>query len=247
MVMGRDLQKVGRPLDAARILQRLAAFRDLPVGLAEETHARLATIFLDSGEYQQARRHLTSAIFYRPSHAVYYYQLARALQLDLEADASRAVRYYRRAVQLDPDQPTWWVDFGFLLMQIGKAQKGVTALRKAASLAPDDAATLGRVVEGLCLAGRCKEARSLLKSARFRNPRSEPFRRLWNELQFRLAAESQMAGPAIEEPVILPFVRRASLPEAPSMPGRIVRLDRSSKPSPHLGRRSRIPDSKNAQ
>src|SRR5439155_4801149 len=104
LTMGRDLQAVGRLVDAARVLHRLTGFRDLPVAVAEESHARLATIQIELGEYQQARRHLTSVLFYRPSHAPYYYQLATALHHDPDADASRAARYYRQAVQLDPDQ-----------------------------------------------------------------------------------------------------------------------------------------------
>jgi len=247
LTMGRDLQGLGRLDDAARVLKRLAGFRDLPVAIAEETHARLATIRLEQAEYAQARRHLTSVLFYRPSHAPYYHQLATPLHLDPDADAGRAVRYYRQAVQLDPDQPRWWLDFGFLLLQTGKLQKGISALRKAAVIAPDDPAILSRLVEGLCLADRETEARSLLKAARFRNPRDERFRKLWNDFQFRTIHESQHRRPPVEEPVILPFVRRAGLPVTPQLPGRIVRLDRASKPSPHLKKQARLPDSNRAQ
>ena len=69
LTMGRDFQALGRPIDAARVLQRLTGFRDLPATVAEEAHARLAELRLEQGEYAQARRHLTSVLFYRPSHA----------------------------------------------------------------------------------------------------------------------------------------------------------------------------------
>ena len=39
--------------------------------------------------------------------------------------------------------------------------------------------------DGLCLAGRADEARSVLRSALFRNPRSARVRALWAEFQFR--------------------------------------------------------------
>jgi len=247
LTMGRDFQALGRPIDAARVLQRLTGFRDLPATVAEEAHARLAELRLEQGEYAQARRHLTSVLFYRPSHAPYYYQLATALHLDVDADAGRAARYYRQAVQLDPDQPRWWTDFGFLLLQTWKLRKGIAALRRAASLAPDSPAVLGRLVEGFCLAGRESEARSLLKAARFRHPRDERFRKLWNDFQFRTAHEEQQRPAPIEEPVILPFVRRASLPDVAPIPGRIVRLDRASKAAPHLKKRARQPGSRRAQ
>src|SRR5262249_48288645 len=152
-----------------------------------------------------------------------------------------------QAVQLDPDQPSWWLDFGFLLLETGKLRKGLGALRKAASLAPDEPIILSRLADGFCLAGRETEARSLLKAARFRHPRDERFRKLWNDFQFRMVHESQQRPTVVEEPVILPFVRRAILPEAPQVPGRIVRMDRGSKPSPHLKKRARLPDSHSAQ
>jgi Flp pilus assembly protein TadD len=246
LAMGRDWQTAGRLVEASRVLQRLASFRDLPVTVAEEAHARLATIFLQLRKFKKARRHLTSALFYRPSNAGYYYQFASALHHDPDADASRAVRYYRQAVNLDPDQPRWWSDFGRLLLQMGRAKKGVDALRKAVSLAPDDPVILARLVDGLCLSDRAAAAKAVLEAARFRNPRDARFRKLWNDFQFRQMAEAQYTQPAAEEPVILPFVRRAALPEVPRASGRIVRLDAGSKSAPHLPRPAWRPDSKHA-
>ncbi len=244
--MGRDWQAAGRLVEASRVLQRLAGFRDLPAAVAEEAHSRLATIFLQLREFKKARRHLTSVLFFRPSHAPYYFQLASALHHDDDADPCRAVRYYRQALRLDPDQPRWWADFGRLLLQIGRMQKGVVALRKAASLDADDPVIVGRLVEGLCLADRAGEARKVLREARFRHPRDPRFRKLWNDFQFRQVSESQGEPPVAAEPVILPFVRRASLPETPQVGGRIIRLDQASKPAPHLPRPAWLPDTKHA-
>src|SRR4051812_47571167 len=160
LTMGRDWQSVGRLVEASGVLQRLAGFRDLPMAVAEETHSRLATIFLQLREFKKARRHLTSALFYRPSNAGYYFQFASALHHDPDADARRAARYYRQALDLDPDQPRWWSDFGRLLLQMGRPKKGVVALRKAVSLAPDDPVILARLVEGLYLTDRTADAKA---------------------------------------------------------------------------------------
>ena len=245
--MGRDWQSVGRLVEASRVLQRLAGFRDQPAAIAEETHARLATIFLQIRDFKKARRHLTAVLFFRPSHAPYYFQLASAMHNDDAVDPARAVRYYRQALRLDPDQPRWWTELGRLLLQIGKTQKGVVALRKAAALDGDDPVIIARLVEGLCLADRAGEAQRVLREARFRNPRDARFRKLWNDFQFRQVHESQAEPPAAPEPVILPFVRRASVPApAAQLPGRIVRLDESSKSAPHLPRPAWLPDTKHA-
>jgi Flp pilus assembly protein TadD len=249
--MGRDWQSAGRLVQASRVLQRLAGFRDQPAAVAEETHSRLATIFLQLRDFKKARRHLTAVLFFRPSPAPYYYQLASALHHDDQADPSRAVRYYRQALRLDCDQPRWWADYGRLLLQIGKTAKGVNALRKAVRLDADDPVVIDRLVEALCLADRPAEARRTLREARFRHPRDARFRKLWNDFQFKQISESQYEPPVAAEPVILPFVRRASLPvpaaetPAPSK-GRIVRMDQASKPAPHLPRPSWLPDTKHA-
>jgi tetratricopeptide (TPR) repeat protein len=245
--MGRDWQSCGRLVEASRVLQRLAGFRDQPAAIAEETHARLGTIFLLIRDFKKARRHLTAVLFFRPSHAPYYFQLASAMHNDDAVDPVRAVRYYRQALKLDPDQPRWWADLGRLLLQIGRTQKGVVALKKAWRLTPDDPAIIAKLVEGLCLADRADEARKILREARFRNSRDARFRKLWNDFQFQQVQESQSEPPAAPEPVILPFVRRASLPEAASpLPGRIVRLDQASKQAPHLPRPAWRPDTKDA-
>lgn len=244
--MGRDWQEAGRLVEATRVLRRLAGFRDLPASMAEEAHSRLATMFLQLREFKDARRHLTSAIFYKPSHAPYYFQLASALHHDSAADPYRAIRYYRQALRLDADQPRWWSDFGRLLLQIGKTQKGVAALRRALSLDADDPVIVGRLVEGLCLAGRAAQAEKVLRVARFQHPRDLRFRKLWNDFQFQQVHESQYDVPNAPEPVILPFVLRARLTEKPVLPGRIVRMDRKSQSSPHLPQTARQPDAKHA-
>jgi Tfp pilus assembly protein PilF len=250
--MGRDWQAAGRLVEASRVLERLSGFRDLPAVIAEETHSRLATIFLQLREFKKARRHLTSVMFFRPSHAPYYFQLASALHHDDEADPSRAVRYYRQALRLDPDQPRWWADFGRLLMQVGKPAKGAVALKKALSLDPDNPVIVAKLVEGLCLADRAGEAHKVLRDARFRHPHDRRFRKLWNDFQFRQVHESQFEAPVVPEPVILPFVLKAAIQDTPvadgtkPSKGRIVRMDRASKPAPHLPKPAWLPDTKHA-
>jgi Flp pilus assembly protein TadD len=246
LTMGREWQDLGRLTEAAGVLNRLAGFRSLSADVAEETHARLASIHLRQNDYRKARRHLTSALIYRPSHAHYYYQYATALHHDPEADAARAVRYYRQAQRLDPDEPRYWSDCGRLYLQLGRAGEGVSVLRKALALSPNDPVIVAKLVEGLCLADHANEARAVLQAARFRNPRDPRFRKLWNDFQFQQLVESQAEPATVPDPVILPFIRREVVSDLPRMPGRILRLDRGSKQGPHLPRPTWLPDRKHA-
>ena len=142
------------------------------------------------------------------------------------------MRYYKQSLQLDAEQPRCWADYGRLLLQIGKTKTGVKALRNALKLSPDDPAVVGKLVEGLCLAGRAKEAKSALKAARFRNCRDPRFVKLWNDFLYEQARDGQATRPAAEEPVILPFVRRAAVVPTPKGPGTVVRMDDASKAGP---------------
>jgi len=249
LTMGRDLHELGRHHQASKVLERLAGFRELPATIAEECHARLADIHLGRKQFRKARRHLTIVLFYRPSNARYYFLLATALHHDPKADSERAVRYYEQAVQLDGDQPRYWGDFGRLLLQLGRTEEGVAALKKAVEISPDDPATVARLVEGLCLNDQAAEARDVLRAARFRNPKDRRFRKLWADFQFKQLHESQAPPAKLDEPVFLPFVRRAVLPEVPEvpkLPGRRIRLDRGSVSKPHLPRPAWKPDTKHA-
>jgi tetratricopeptide (TPR) repeat protein len=244
--MGRELQAAGRASEAVKVLKRLAGFRELPANIAEECHARLADMNLARKRYRQARRHLTVVLSYRPSVARYYYLFAGAVHHDPRADTTRAIRYYEQAIQLEGNQPRYWSDFGRLLLQLGRTEEGVKALRTAVEIDRDDAVSLARLVEGLCLDGQAGEAREALRAARFRHPKDARFRKLWNDFQFQQLHDSQAGPPVLDEPTILPFVRRAALPEVPKAPGRRIRLDRFSKPQPHLPRPAWLPDHKHA-
>ena len=153
------------------------------------------------------------------------------------------------ALRLDPDQSRWWADFGKLLLQVGKPQKGVVALKKAFRLDSDDPAIVARLVEGLCLADRATEARAVLREARFRHPHDSRFRKLWNDFQFQQISDSQFEPAAAPEPVILPFVRRAGLPVAPAAEARWRGASSGwimFKPAPHLPKPAWLPDTKHA-
>ena len=84
---------------------------------------------------------------------------------------------------------------------------------------------------------------------RRRNPKDRRFRKLWNDFQFQQLHDRQSPPAELDEPVILPFVRRAVLPDvpqAPKLPGRRIRLDRGSASKPHLPRPAWKPDTKHA-
>jgi tetratricopeptide (TPR) repeat protein len=254
---GRFLQEIGRTHDAARILGRLAGLRELPAPAAEETQARLAEMHLRQYKFAQARRHLTAALAHSPDDARYHYLLGIAHDQDEEGDPQSAFEHFRRSLEIDPDQPRCLGEFGILALCLGHNEEGLKALRRGVDLAPDDPDTVGKLVEGLCLAEQPEEARLALRAALFRNPRHQGFRKLWNDFQWEQLHEQQEAERQArqaarddeeEAPAVLPFVR----PEPGSVPAaqqrrKRIRHDGPSAPvPPHSPRTNRLPGRRHA-
>ncbi|MCI0684720.1 MAG: tetratricopeptide repeat protein [Gemmataceae bacterium] len=206
----RNLHEHGQHQAAAKVLTRLTALGDVPRDIAQEAHVRLAEIHLHHDRPKQARRHLTVALAHDPDCPHYHYLLAVAVEDDPNGDPKRAAVHYRRALRLDPDHADYQCDYGLYAIRNGKTRAGVTALRRAARLAPDEPAILSRVVDGLRQAGRAGEAKQLLRAALFRHPRDRRFRDLWIRHQFDVlhAAQNQANdryATVGDEPVILRF------------------------------------------
>jgi tetratricopeptide (TPR) repeat protein len=204
----RRLQGLGRPREAGQLYRRLANFRELPPDVAEETQARLAELHLRRRRYGAARRHLAAALVLRPDGARYHYLMATALQADEGGDLERAAFHLARAVELAPDRVRYRCEAGLLAVRRGDAEGGLALLRQAAGQAPEQPEVVGRLVKGLLLAGRPDEARSAVRAALFRAPRSPRLRKLSHDLEFQLLRRDadQSAEPA--GPVVLPFVPR---------------------------------------
>ena len=239
LAMGRNLHKFQQNREALHCLGRLAAFHELPPEVAEEAQVCLAEIHLKRRRYRHARRHLSIALLYRPDSGRYHYLMATALAKGRHAEPERAIEHYRRSLECDPDQPGCLAEFGWLCVYEGKIEEGLGALSRAVQLTPNDPNVVVKLVKGLCRAGRAREAKSVLRSARFRNPRDARFRRLWNNFLFRRVYAKQRAalrtaGSWTENggPVLLPFLQ----PET-AKPASGIRKDETHPlPGPHQRR-----------
>jgi len=249
---GRKLHKLGAENEALKSFGQLSRFRELEPEVAEEVQSRLAEILVKRGRFRRARRHLAAALAHQPENPHYHHLMATAVDADVHGEPARALEHWRQALQIDPTQARYLSDFGLLAVREGQVEEGLTALRQAHELAADDPAVLAKVTEGLCQAGLCEEARTILRAALFRNSRSVAVRQLWNAFQFNqlraqqeAARQQHLANTPDEEPMLLPFVR----PAPGSMParsgGRIIRRDRTGRRAgPHFP--SGIPDRKHA-
>jgi tetratricopeptide (TPR) repeat protein len=252
LAAGRKFQELGRTLDALRILTQLTGFRELPGQAAEEAQARLAEIQIKRRKYPRARRHLTAALRHKPDNARYHYMMGQACLAEGRGDAQRADEHFRRSLDLDSTQVKCLVDAGLLAIRLGQSDQGLSWLRNAVEQAPQDIVVLGKLVKGLRQTGKADEARTVLRSALFRNPRSPRLRRLWQDFQFQTLRQEQERqrldraelADGEDEPVLLPFVRPLHESVQPSP----ARQDGPAKvPGPHLTRAHKVSDQRHVQ
>jgi tetratricopeptide (TPR) repeat protein len=254
LLQGRQLQKLGRLLDATRLLRRLAEFRELPDEIAAETHVCLAELFFRQRRWRRARGHLNRALEISPDDARAHYLMGRALLCGSRPDRCSALQHYRRSLELQPLQPMAQVACGLLLVRLGWNRQAASALREAVRLAPDESVILAAVVRGLCRIQLSDEARSLLLAARFRHPHDRRFLALADRLRFdqvRRAQQTARDEKALQSvngvPVLLPFC--LPRPAGSTESGRkIVRPD-SATPArgPRGVLKVRRPDQRHAQ
>lgn len=157
--------------------------------VAAAGHYRLARCQLRRGRPARARRHLRRALRHRPGWARPHYLLARIMEQGGERDAARATAHYRRAVRLRPERADWLADFGLFLIARADLDEGLESLRRAAALAPGQAAVISKVAEGLDRAGCRAEALWLLWAARGNHPNDARLTELWDAFLQRQGAD----------------------------------------------------------
>ncbi len=240
---GRHLQQLRCDREALSVLGRLAAFQDLPADVAEESHVRQAEIELRRRKHRRARRHLAAALEYSPENAHYHFLMATALNTRKQGRPRRAAAHYLQSLAADPNQPRCLAAYGLLSLKQGQVVDGLDRLRQAAAMAPDDVEVIGKLVRGLRLAERGDEALTVLRAARFRNPRDGRLHKLYNHFLFGGLRRRQMASRRLarnpdDAPMLLAFGRTTTATVAPSSEGKILRLDGATTVSgPHTPRR----------
>jgi Tfp pilus assembly protein PilF len=224
--LGRKFQEMGRTADALQTLYRLSRFKELPSAVAEEIQYRLGQMHLNARRFKRARRHLLAAIRHQPDFAEYHFLFARALRADDQGDLDRAARFYRRALQMDPDNASCLVEYGLLAIQLGRTDDGLKRLRKAVDLAPNDPDVISQAATGFRQAGQADEARKVLQRGMFLNCQDGRFRKAWEGFKAeellerqefnRLQKERLTLAP--EGPTLLKFVPPAKGPKGEAIP-----------------------------
>jgi len=234
---GELLATLGRARAARALLRRLLRQPEVPSASQAEAHRVLGDLAFAAGRFRQARRHFAAAIGRRPYVAEWYLRYAAAVEGDPKADPRKGLAALRRAICLEPLEPSYWTARGRLAIRAGDMNQARRSFRRAARLHPEKVAVLAEIIDGFVATGCESEARRALIAARFRAPNDAGMAQLWDQFRFDcLRAEQARAGRGARGAgdMILPFPKSVVSSTPVEGPSVVIRADQVSRPRPHL-------------
>ena len=135
MLQGDLLDAKGLTAQATQSYRKAAA----AAPKAAFPHLKIAMLAQRQGETEQAVSSYKKAIAINPKQAVAYNNLAAlALALESKHDLPQALAWARMAVELEPNVADYHDTLGWTLRASGNQEDGLTSLKKAAQLAPQN-------------------------------------------------------------------------------------------------------------
>ena len=236
LLRARTLQTMGRLQRSVSVLRQISRWPNLPMEREVEVQRLLGETCFQLRKYKHARKHLRQVIRLQPDDAEALLRLARAIDHDPMIDARQASRYYRRALELRPDDPKVLRECGQYFIQMDRCRKGLKLLYRAMELAPHDFDNVKAYVDGLEEMQMYADAKQTLRLVRFRHQNNSRFEQIWGDLQYRQVRSQQRSESAgrIEHTETVPFLRLHT--GQPAKRIRVVRRDLGSEAGPHFPR-----------
>jgi tetratricopeptide (TPR) repeat protein len=182
----------------ARITLRAALLSDLPES-DESTSARanllltLGILHWRRGDYDQSVRFLNTALEFAAKLQDDRFEAlcfnAFALVETAQENPEAAVRSYRRALELAPDQISPWNNLGGLYSRLGKHEEALAAYQKAVEQDPADGNSWSGLADACCRLGCHEDALFAYKKNLELNPADA---HSWSALGEVYAAEGQL-------------------------------------------------------
>lgn len=226
----RTLLKNGQSISALRMVQQLLARPESNGFTAARLNRLAAECLVAQSRFIAARRHLQLAFRHDPNHAETAFQLGHRYEIDDDGDRRKAMKWFRRAVKLAPQNREYLVSFGRAAIREGFRKLGMAAVAKGIKGKLDHAELVSMAVDACRLAGRLQTGRLWLIQARFLTPHHAGLNELWNQIRFEAAVESQQPKGYESTNRIVPFLRLVGDDRLP------VRQDRPSRAKPHFPR-----------
>jgi tetratricopeptide (TPR) repeat protein len=172
--LGVALSKAGQSVEAIKIMNESLTESPRAYG-----YCMLSSVYINCDQNDNAISSCNTAIALDPDYEEAYFLLGEAL---IDKSSQESIKYYRKAIQLDPDYQLAWQALGFkLIAKDVTIVEGISALRKAIELNPDDPWSQIYIANALWRTGNIEEADMWYKSAISISPESSDFRKWYDE------------------------------------------------------------------
>jgi predicted Zn-dependent protease len=231
------LAACGRRTDARHAFDTLLNRPTISVEEKVRTHLAAGELAASVERYRRARQHLRAAARLAPTNAAIHHQLGQAFENDPFGCDRRAAKRYRKACQLNANEPLYRASLGRAMIRIRELNSGVNLLRRVATEAPTNFAVLEIVAEGLREAGRSDLTFELLSRSRFVAPGNQQIEQLWVRAKYDLAIERQKSK---QKQTAVHYnttpVLKLRIESERMSSGDRTRCDGKNMPTPHIGR-----------
>jgi predicted O-linked N-acetylglucosamine transferase (SPINDLY family) len=147
IIDANDAVKAGNIEEAAKILNKdaIEVFREKieQDGCRTVVMLALAKLLFDADQLPEAEQWYEK-ILEREPHAFVYNAIADICLA--QGRISETAQYRKKAVETDPDNQAYWLDFAVSMIQTGKRNEGIELLRKRVEMAPPDDNAAGSIL-----------------------------------------------------------------------------------------------------
>ena len=126
-------------------------------GLSDAYYYASSTHLAPTEALPQAQEYARKAMEHDDSLAAAHHSLAN-VKANYERDFAGAKREFERAIELDPNDPTTYFDYSWLLGFLGEGRQAIPLAERGAQLDPQDAQLAANVIGNYVLARRYDEA-----------------------------------------------------------------------------------------
>jgi Flp pilus assembly protein TadD len=216
----------GQVSQASHLLKRLLQL-ELPQDMRAEASMTLAGLCRQSGDYENARKHVSAALAGDPEDPSLHHMLGYLHDEDEEGSDTRALTHLRKAVKLAPESSECHRALGEYLYHHDQQTRGMAHLRKAIELEPENIDSLSTLLEALVEQGQIDEAKNLLRQLQFRLGKAHPqIQRLWNTFAYLTAQNQQRKVTTTTATIPLPRPSKVKAkPRTSAQPAHILRFD----------------------
>lgn len=228
---GRRLANLGQDREARRCLEHLVSQAEASPGHRVAGYQVLAEIHSRQKEHKAARKCLAAALILDPTCPDLHHRMAQAILIDDDANPKRAWNHLNLAIAMQPTVAKFWCALGRTGLKLHRPNEAMRCFRKCLTLRPTGVTLLDELAEGLAKLNRSELTGTIIQRGAFALTARD---RAYLQSRYRMYVMMNSNDVEVDRSTILSFPAIESRRRMTDGGGGIIRMDRSSAPTPRL-------------